>query len=115
MHTDSSEHAQQYKTPDQLLIIFLLFHSCKFIVVDCKQGQLQCPRQALKGEFRKKLKEDSKLYEVFKTKFVLKSLYNLESSSTLFFNVWCPQRNVRNTFQLITSEQRKPTQEMFWD
>ena len=41
--------------------------SCKFIVVDCKQGQLQCPRQALKGEFKKKLKEDSKFYEVFQT------------------------------------------------
>ena len=46
---------------------FLFFHSSKykFIVVDCKQGQLHCPRQARK--FRKKLKEDSKLYEVYKT------------------------------------------------
>ena len=47
-------------------------------------------------KLRKKLKEDSKLYEVYKT------------------NV-CPQRNVRNTFQLVISEQRKPTQEIFWD
>ena len=66
MLADSSEHAQQYKTPWPATY-FLLFHSCKFIVVDCKQGQLQCPRQALKGEFKKKLKEDSKFYEVFKT------------------------------------------------
>ena len=39
----------QYKTPWPATH-FLLFHSCKFIVVDCKQGQLQCPRQALKGQ-----------------------------------------------------------------
>ena len=45
-------------------------------------------------KIRKKLKEDSKLYEVYKT------------------NV-CLQRNVRSTFQLVISEQRKPTQEIF--
>ena len=45
-------------------------------------------------KLRNKLTEDCKLYEVYKT------------------NV-CPQHNVRNTFQLVISEQRKPTQEIF--
>ena len=67
----------------------------KFIVVDCKQGQLQCPRQCIvrSRKFRKKLKEYSKLYEVY-----MSAMKCLQHFST--YNFWVEKADPGNILRL---------------